>query len=116
MKNLSSNIDSIETNNVLKIHFITTILFNILSRQKNVQIFVVFIKYLNIQLKKQENKKVIDLKLVVFTKYHDFLNVFSKQNIDVLSSHKKHDHRIKLKEKKHMNMFHFITCQKMSYY
>jgi hypothetical protein len=33
-------------------------------------------------------------------KYHDFLNVFSKKKIDVLSLHRKHDHRIELKEEK----------------
>jgi hypothetical protein len=41
-----------------------------------------------------------DLKSVVLFEYHDFLNVFFKEKIDILSSHKKHDHRIKL-EKDH---------------
>ncbi len=59
----SSRIDSIETNNVLKIYFITTISFNILSRQKDMKIFVVFMKNLNIQLKKQENKKAKKLSI-----------------------------------------------------
>jgi hypothetical protein len=76
--------DSFETNNVLKIHFIAIVSFNILSRQKNVKIFVVFMKDLDIQLKKQESKKVIDLKSVMSTKYHDFLNVFSKEKVDIL--------------------------------
>jgi hypothetical protein len=57
-------------------------------------------KNLNIQLKKQESKEVTDSKSVVSAKYHDFLNVFSKKKIDVLSSHRKHDHRIELKEEK----------------
>jgi hypothetical protein len=57
-------------------------------------------KNLNIQLKKQESKKVIDSKSVMLTKYHDFLNVFSKEKVDILSSHKKHDHRIELKKDK----------------
>jgi hypothetical protein len=99
IKNLLK-IDSIETNNVLKIHFITAVSFNILSRQKDVTIFVVFMKNLNIQLKKQENSEVIDLKSVVLIEYHDFVNVFSKEKTDVLSFHKKHDHRIELKEEK----------------
>jgi hypothetical protein len=95
-----SKIDSNEINNVLKIHSIIAALFNTLSRSKNVEIFAISIKNLDIQLKKQESKKIIDSKFVMFTKYHDFLNVFSKEKIDVLSSHKKHDHRIKLKEEK----------------
>jgi hypothetical protein len=57
-------------------------------------------KNLNIQLKKQENKKIIDLKSIVSTKYHDFLNVFSKKKIDILLSHKKHNHRIELEKDK----------------
>ncbi len=32
--------------------------------------------------------------------YHDFLNVFFKEKVDILSSNKKHDHRIKF-EKDH---------------
>jgi hypothetical protein len=32
--------------------------------------------------------------------YHDFLNVFFKEKVDILSFYKKHDHRIKL-EKDH---------------
>jgi hypothetical protein len=32
--------------------------------------------------------------------YHDFLNVFFKEKADILLSHRKHDHRIKL-EKDH---------------
>jgi hypothetical protein len=57
-------------------------------------------KDLNIQLKKQESKKVIDSKSVISMKYHDFLNVFSKEKADILLSHRKHDHRIKLKKDK----------------
>jgi hypothetical protein len=57
-------------------------------------------KDLEIQLKKQNNNKVIDSKSVMSSKYHDFLNVFFKKKADILSSHRKHDHRIEL-EKDH---------------
>jgi hypothetical protein len=40
---------------------------------------------------------VIDLKSVVLFEYHDFSDVFFKEKADILSFHKKHDHRIKLK-------------------
>ncbi len=43
---------------------------------------------------------MIDSKSVMSFEYHDFLNVFFKKKADVLSSHRKHDHRIKL-EKDH---------------
>jgi hypothetical protein len=86
----SSNEESI-----IEIHSITIVSFNILSRQKNVKIFVVFMKNLEIQHKKQNNNKMIDSKSIMSSKYHDFLNVFFKKKIDILSSHRKHDHRIK---------------------
>jgi hypothetical protein len=95
-----TKIDSIEIDNVLKIHSIATVSFNTLSRQKDVEIFAVFMKNLNIQLKKQENSVITDLKSIISVEYHDFLNVFSKKKADVLSSHKKHDHRIELEKDK----------------
>ncbi len=36
----------------------------------------------------------------MLAKYHDFLNVFFKKKVDILSSHKKHDHRIELEKDK----------------
>jgi hypothetical protein len=107
----NSKIDFIETNSVLEIYFIVAASFNTLSRQKNVQIFAVFMKDLNIQLKKQKSKKVIDLKSIISAKYHDFLNVFSKKKADVLSSHRKHDHRIELKEEK---IHEYVSLYNMS--
>ncbi len=57
-------------------------------------------KNLKIQLKKQSSNKMTDSRSVMSFEYHDFLNVFFKKKADVLSSHKKHDHRIEL-EKDH---------------
>jgi hypothetical protein len=99
-KNEISKIDLMKTNNLIEIHSIATASFNTLCRQKNVEIFAVFMKNLNIQLKKQESSVVIDIKSVISIEYHDFLNVFSTEKIDVLSSHRKHDHWIELKEEK----------------
>ncbi len=99
-KNDISKIDQIKTNNLLEIHSITIASFNTLSRQKDVEIFAVSMKNLNIQLKKQRSKKIINLKSMISSEYHDFLNVFSKEKVDILSSHKKHDHRIELKKDK----------------
>jgi hypothetical protein len=55
---------------------------------------------LNIQLKKQNNNKVIDLKSMISSEYHDFLNVFFKKKTNILSSHRKHDHKIEIETKK----------------
>jgi hypothetical protein len=63
-------------------------------------------KNLKIQLKKQKNNTVINSKSVMSQKYHDFLNVFSKKKINILSSHKKHDHCIKF-EKNHESDYEY---------
>jgi hypothetical protein len=55
-------------------------------------------KNLEMQLKKQDSSTMINLKSVVSSEYHDFLDVFFKEKADILSSHKKHDHRIELKK------------------
>jgi vacuolar-type H+-ATPase catalytic subunit A/Vma1 len=89
-----------ESDSAIEIHSIAAVSFNILFRQKNVEIFAVFMKNLEIQLKKQDSKIVIDSKSIVSSKYHDFLDVFFKKKTDILSSHRKHDHRIEL-EKDH---------------
>ncbi len=102
-----------ESKNAIEIHFIAAASFNILSRQKNVEIFAVFMKNLKIQLKKQESNTVIDSKSVVSFEYHDFLNVFFKEKIDILSSHRKHDHRIEL-EKDHESNHEYVSLYNLS--
>ena len=61
-------------NSFINIVTIEATSFNTLSQQKDVQIFVVFIKNIDIELNKK--KSIIDSKTIVSTKYHDFLNVF----------------------------------------
>jgi hypothetical protein len=97
---------------IIEIHSITVASFNTLSRQRNVKIFV-FMKNLEIQLKKQDNNKVIDSKSVMSSKYHDFLNVFFKKKADILSSHRKHDHRIEL-EKDHESNHEYASLYNLS--
>jgi hypothetical protein len=55
-------------------------------------------KNLKIQLKKQDSNTIIDSKSVILLKYHDFLNVFSKEKANILSLHRKHNHRIKFEK------------------
>jgi hypothetical protein len=70
-------------------------------------------KNLEIQLKKQNSNTIIDLKLVISFEYHDFLNVFFKKKADILSSHRKHDHRIKL-EKDHESDHEYVSLYNLS--
>ncbi len=89
---------STDEKSTIEIHSIAVASFNTLSRQKDVEIFAVFMKDLEIQLKKQGSNKVTDSKSVVSSEYHDFLDVFFKEKADILSSHRKHDHRIELEK------------------
>jgi hypothetical protein len=104
---------STDEESIIEIHSIAIVSFNILSRQKDVKIFVVFMKNLKIQLKKQNSSIVIDSKSVVLSKYHDFLNVFFKKKVDILSSHRKHDHRIKF-EKDHESDHEYASLYNLS--
>jgi hypothetical protein len=70
-------------------------------------------KNLEIQLKKQESNTVTDSKSVVSFEYHDFLDVFFKEKVDILSSHRKHDHRIKL-EKDHELDHEYVSLYNLS--
>ncbi len=76
-----------------------------------------FIKNLKIQVKKQDSNQVTDLKTIVSFEYHDLLNVFFKKKADILSSRRKHDHRIELKktENQIMNPHRYTICQKTNY-
>jgi hypothetical protein len=105
--------NSTDEKSIIEIHSIAVVSFNILSRQKDVKIFVVFMKNLEIQLKKQDNIKVIDSKSVMSSKYHDFLNVFFKEKANILSSHRKHDHRIEL-EKDHESEHEYASLYNLS--
>ncbi len=70
-------------------------------------------KNLEIQLKKQNSSTIIDSKSVISFEYHDFLNVFFKEKANILSSHRKHDHRIKL-EKDHESEHDYASLYNLS--
>ncbi len=105
--------ESTDEESIIEIHSIAVVSFNILFRQKDVKIFVVFMKNLKIQLKKQDSNTMIDSRLVMSSQYHDFLNVFFKKKADILSSHRKHDHHIKL-EKDHESEHDYASLYNLS--
>jgi hypothetical protein len=70
-------------------------------------------KNLKIQLKKQDNNTMTDSTSVMSFEYHDFLNVFFKEKANILSSHKKHDHRIEL-EKDHESDHEYVSLYNLS--
>ncbi len=104
---------STDEENIIEIYLIAVVSFNILSRKKNVEIFAVFMKNLKIQLKKQDSNTVIDSRSVMSSEYHDFLNVFFKEKANIFSSHRKHDHRIKL-EKDHESEHEYALLYNLS--
>ena len=63
------------------------------------EIFAITLKKINYEMEKRK-KTVTNSKLIMSKKYHDFLNVFSKQKIDKFSFHRKYDHSIELIEEK----------------
>lgn len=71
--------------------------FNLLTRRKDVEIFAVSLKDVEYEMAKRK-KTVTNPKLVVPEEYHDFLDVFSKQDADRLPPHRKYDHKIELME------------------
>jgi hypothetical protein len=104
---------STDEESTIEIHSIAVVPFNTLSRQKDVKIFAVSMKNLEIQLKKQDSNKVTDPKSVMSSKYHDFLNVFFKKKADILPPHRKHDHRIEL-EKDHESDHEYAPLYNLS--
>jgi hypothetical protein len=96
-----------------------TEIFALSSREIDAQINATSSQNIDIQLSKIENIS-IDSRTVMSLEYHNFLNVFFKQEANKLSSHReRHDHRIELKEEKKnsiTNMLRCIECQMMNCY
>lgn len=65
---------------------------------KRAQIFVISIKNIQYQVKK-EVRAEINLKRVVSKKYHNFLNIFLKKYLDTFPLYQKYDHKIYLQKK-----------------
>lgn len=90
--------------------FIGAASFQYLAKQKNIKIFTIFIQDIEDQMNAISTKNIryqlnkmamtsIDPKIIVSKKYYEFLDVFSKEASDTLSSHSKYDHQIRLLER-----------------
>ena len=71
--------------------------YNFLSKQKNVKLFVISFKDIDDQFQKNTNIS-IDFKIILSEKFHDLIDVFFKSTSNELTSHREHDHKIKIKE------------------
>ena len=70
-------------------------LFQYLTKQKGVEIFGISMRDLEYQLNKAD-KPITNPATVVPECYNEFLDVFSKEASDKVSSHSKYDHKIEL--------------------
>ena len=82
--------------------FVNVVVYNFLLKQKNVKLFVIFFRNIDDQFQKNIDIS-IDLKIILSKNFHDLINVFSKLTSNELTSHKKHDHKIKIKENQNSN-------------
>ena len=93
----------------LNLAFIGGALFmHLVKKQKAVEIYLISMRDIKYQLNKG-TKPLTNLKTVVPAKYHDFLDVFSKDVSDTLRPYGKYDHKIKLfKDKNLSNLRHSV--------
>ena len=74
---------------------VSAVPFQYPTKQKSVETFGISMQDLKYQLNKAE-KPITNPATVVPECYHKFLDVFSKEESDKVSSHSKYDHKIKL--------------------
>ena len=66
-------------------------------RLKRAQVFAVSMRDIQYQAEKEARAET-DPTSVVSQEYHDFFDIFSKKNSDILPPHQKYDHKIHLEE------------------
>jgi len=81
----------------LKIYAINSASFLQLTRKKNHDLFIIFMKDINKALK---ITSFVDFVTLLSFKYHNFLNVFSYELMNTLSERRLYDHKIQLQKSK----------------
>ena len=105
---MKDNKPNVEQDRPLDLAFIGGAFFLQLTKSKKqkAKIFAISMPDIEHQLNKTA-KPVTNPKTIVPEKYHDFLDVFSKDISDTLRSYGKYDHKIKLlKDKDFINLKH----------
>ena len=64
---------------------------------KSAQVFAISMRNLKYQAEK-ETRSETDPRYIVSEEYHNLLNIFSKKNSDILSPHRKYNHKIILEK------------------
>jgi len=81
----------------LKIYAINSASFLRLARKKNHDLFVIFMRNIDKALK---ITSFVDSVTLLSFEYHDFLDVFSRELINILSERRLYDHKIQLQKSK----------------
>jgi hypothetical protein len=103
IKDFRFNFNELKISNSMKklskinIAIIETSTFNMMSKQKNVNLFSIILKNVEKHFKKH-NKSNIVIKNVLSSEYHEFFDVFDKKAFNIFFSHKSYDHKIVLKK------------------
>ncbi len=97
----------------MNISMIETAVYRMLVKWSDVKIFAVIVLKIDWLITTAENKleevnlhklshveTLKQVKIKLFSKYHDYLNVFDRTMIDQLSSHRFYDHKIELIDEK----------------
>ena len=71
--------------------------FTYFAKQKDIEICAISMRDIEYQLNKT-TKTPTDPKTVILEDYHKFLDVFSKEALDILSEHSKYDYKIRFLE------------------
>ena len=82
--------------------FVNVVVYNLLSKQKNVKLFVISLKNIDDQIQKNTDT-FIDFKIILFEKFHNLINVFFKIAFDELTSQREHDHKIVIEKIQKLN-------------
>ncbi len=95
--------------NSMNISMIETAVYRMLVKWSNIKIFAVIVLKIDWLITTAENKleevnlhelshieTLEQVKIKLFSEYHDYLNVFNRAMIDQLSSHRIYDHKIEL--------------------
>ena len=114
IKEISRNFRSKKCLTSLNMIFVNVVVYNFLSKQKNVKLFVISFNNIDDQVQKNTNIS-IDFKLIFSKEFHDLINVFIKLTFNELTLYRKHNHKIKINKKFEHNFLTKMSFRKFNF-